>query len=216
MAQLKYQINRFKAPPTEVEKRLQRTSIPRQNSIFYVTSSGLVPFHCWYGLTAFLKMYDLTRAPLIRQTAEKEFANIINLEMTYRPQIETHWPGLPAEKLFPTIATDYLFGRGAFFYPVLAMYAEVSGKKEFLDLAIDTLYCGVLASRNAGNIQDVFMASPLAGAGKDFNEKAQISKIRNLLWQGAAPALLNGDFSSSLPYCDLVIPKKGIGTGFRL
>lgn len=213
MAQLNYQIKRFNDnPPKGDEQRLQRTSVPRQNSLFFVTSSGLVPFHCWYGLAGFLKMYQLTGDPLIKQVLDKEFANIMNLEMTYRPQIETHWPGLPAEKLFPTIATDYLFGRGAFFYPVLAMYADISGKKEFLDLAIDTLYCGVLASRNAGNIQDVFMASPLAAAGKDFNEKKQIEKIKKLLWQGAAPQLLNGDFSQSLLYSDLVIPKNGIGT----
>ena len=213
MAQLNYQIKRFNDnPPKGDEQRLQRTSVPRQNSLFFVTSSGLVPFHCWYGLAGFLKMYQLTGDPLIKKVLDKEFANIMDLEMTYRPQIETHWPGLPAEKLFPTIATDYLFGRGAFFYPVLAMYADVSGKKEFLDLAIDTLYCGVLASRNAGNIQDVFMASPLAAAGKDFNEKKQIEKIKNLLWQGAAPQLLNGDFSDSLLYSDLVIPQNGIGT----
>ena len=211
MAQLKYQINRFKAPPTEVEQRLQRTSIPRQNSIFYVTSSGLVPFHCWYGLTAFLKMYDLTCDPLIRQTAEKEFANIINLEMTYRPQIETHWPGLPAEKLLPTIATDYLYGRGAFFYPVLAMYAQMSGKKEYLDLAVDTLYCGLLAARNAGNVQDVFMAAPLAQLPENFDEAKHLARIKDLLCRGAAPALANGDFSQSILFSDLVIPRKGIG-----
>ena len=175
-------------------------------------SSGLVPFHCWYGLMAFLKMYELTGDPLIKQVMEKEFANIMNLNMTYRPQIETHWPGLPAEKLFPTIAADYLAGRGAFFYPVLAMYARISGKKEFLDLAVDTAYCGLLATHTAGNIQDVFMAAPLAEMPADFDEAKQLKKIRDLLRQGAAPQLLNGDFSQSLLYSDLVIPKNGIGT----
>ena len=212
MEQLKYQVKRFDGKPaTALEANLQRTSIPRQNSIFYVTSSGLVPFHCWYGLTAFLKMYQLTGAPLIKEVFEKEFANIMNMEMTYRPQIETHWPGMAAEKLFPTIATDYLLGRGAFFYPVLAMYAKISGKKEYIDLALDTLYCGLLASRGEGNIQDVFMASPLADAPSDFNEAKQLEKVRKLLWEGAAPQMLNGDFSTSLLYSDLVIPKKGIG-----
>lgn len=212
MAQLKYQINRFAdAPPTEAEQRLQRTSIPRQNSIFYVTSSGLVPFHCWYGLTAFLKMYDLTHDPLIRKTAEKEFANIINLEMTYRPQIETHWPGLPAEQLLPTIATDYLYGRGAFFYPVLAMYAKMSGEKKYLDLAVDTLYCGLLAARHGGNVQDVFMASPMAQLPDDFDEARHLERIKRLLYKGAAPELANGDFSQSIMFRDLVIPRKGIG-----
>ena len=213
MAQLNYQIDRYaKNAPTPGEQRLQRTSIPRQNSLFYVTGSGLVPFHCWYGLTAFLKMYELTGDALIKQTLEKELANILNLEMTYRPQIETHWPGLPAEKLFPTIATDYLYGRGAFFYPVLAMYARMSGKKEYIDLALDTLYCGLLATRHSGNIQDVFMAAPLADAPKDFDEAKQIEKVRKLLWEGAAPQLMNGDFSTALSFRDLVIPKKGIGT----
>ena len=212
MAQLKYQIDRYKAPPTPAEQRLQRTSIPRQNSLFYVTSSGLVPFHCWYGLTAFLKMYELTSDPLIRETAEKEFANIMNLEMTYRPQIETHWPGLPAEQLRPTIAADYLFGRGAFFYPVLAMYAKMTGKKEYIDLAVDTLYCGLLAARTAGNIQDVFMASPLSLLPENFDEAKQIAKVRKLLQQGSASKLLNGEFSETILYSDLVIPRKGIGS----
>ena len=213
MEQLNYQIKRYAdTPPTPEEQRLQRTSIPRQNSLFYVTGSGLVPFHCWYGLTGFLKMYELTGNELIKKTLEKELANILNLEMTYRPQIETHWPGMPAEKLFPTIATDYLYGRGAFFYPVLAMYARLSGKKEYIDLALDTLYCGLLATRNAGNIQDVFMAAPLADAPKDFDEAKQIEKVRKLLWEGAAPELANGDFSTALSFRDLVIPKKGIGT----
>ena len=213
MAQLNYQISRYaKTAPNAAEMSLQRTSIPRQNSLFYVTSSGLVPFHCWYGLTAFLKMYMLTGNPLIKETLEKEFANIMNFEMTYRPQIETHWPGLPAEKLFPTIATDYLFGRGAFFYPVLAMYAKVSGKKEYLDLAVDTAYCGILATRIRGNIQDVFMAAPLAALPDNFSEAKQLQKIKKLLWQGAAPELLNGNFNESLLYSELVIPQKGIGS----
>lgn len=213
MAQLKYQVNRFAdGKTTPDEERLQRTSIPRQNSLFYVNASGLVPFHCWYGLTAFLKMYDLKPDPFILKVLKKEFANIMDLEMTYRPQIETHWPGLPAEKLLPTIATDYLFGRGAFFYPVLAMYARLTGERKYLDLAVDTAYCGLLASRTSGNIQDVFMAAPLADLPKDFSEARQIAKICELLWKGAAPELLNGDFSQSLLYSDLVIPKKGIGS----
>ena len=213
MKQLKYQVERYaNNPPTPAEQWMQRTSIPRQNSLFFVNGSGLVPFHCWYGITAFLKMYDLTRHPYILPVIEKEFNNIMSLEMTYRPQLETHWPGLPAEKMFPAIATDYLLGRGAFYYPVLAQYAKLTGKKQFRDLAIDTLYCGLLAARSTGDLQDVFMAAALTDLPEDFNEQKQIKKIRDLLWQGAAPSVVNGDFSQSLLYRDLVIPKNGIGT----
>ena len=213
MKQLRYQVDRYaKNKPTPAEQWMQRTSIPRQNSLFFVNGSGLVPFHCWYGLTAFLKMYELTQDPYILPVLEKEFKNIMSLEMTYRPQLETHWPGLPAEKMFPAIATDYLMGRGAFYYPVLAKYARISGKKEFRDLAVDTLYCGLLAARNAGDLQDVFMAAPLVDLPENFNEEKQIKKIRDLLWNGAAKEVMNGDFSQSLLYRDLVIPKNGIGT----
>ena len=212
MTQLKYQIDRYaKGPLTAADRKLQRTDIPRQNSLFYVRNSGLVPFHCWYGLAAFLKMYGLFPDPLIKETLEKEFANIMNLEMTYRPQLETHWPGLPAEKMFPAIATDYLLGRGAFFYPVLARYARLAGETKYRDLAVNTLYCGLLAARNAGTVQDVFMASPLADLPETFDEKAKIAEMRGLLWNGAAPELANGGFGDTIPYRDLVIPKNGIG-----
>jgi len=212
MTQLKYQIDRYaKDKLTAADRLLQRTDIPRQNSLFYVRNSGLVPFHCWYGLTALLKMYELSPDLLIRTVLDREFANIMNLEMTYRPQLETHWPGLPAEKMFPAIATDYLLGRGAFFYPVLARYARLTGKKEYRDLAVDTLYCGLLAARNAGTVQDVFMASALTDLPHDFDEKAQTAKIEDLLWNGAAPELANGGFGDTISYRDLVIPKHGIG-----
>ena len=56
------------------------------------------------------------------------------------------------------------------------------------------------------------MAAPLAALPENFSEARQLQKIKKLLWQGAAPELLNGDFSQTLLYSDLVIPKKGIGS----
>jgi hypothetical protein len=56
------------------------------------------------------------------------------------------------------------------------------------------------------------MAAPLAALPENFDEAKQMKKIKDLLWRGAAPGLLNGDFSQSLLYSDLVIPKKGMGT----
>lgn len=209
--QLQYQIDKFAVPPTEAEMRMQRSDYPRQGSLFYTSYSGLVPFHCWYGLLGMELMYEFTQDPFILKVLKEQLPNIMNLEMTYRPQIETNWPGLPAEQALPTIATDYLYGRGALFYPVMVKYAKITGEKYWQELALDAAYTGLLGGRRKCGLQDIFMASALLDLPEQFSEKEQVAKIQNLLWQAASPALLNGDFSQWLPYSDLVIPKDGLG-----
>ena len=56
------------------------------------------------------------------------------------------------------------------------------------------------------------MASPLADLPEDFDEKAKLAEMRDLLWNGAAPELANGGFGDTISYRDLVIPKNGIGS----
>lgn len=190
---------------------MQRTDLPRQGSLFYTSYSGLVPFHCWYGLLGMELMYEFTREPFILEVLKDQLPNIMNLEMTYRPQIETNWPGLPAEKALPTMATDYLYGRGALFYPVMVKYTQITGEPRWKDLALDAAYTGLLGGRRKCGLQDIFMASALLNLPDDFLEADHVNKIQNLLWQAASPTLLNGDFSTWLPYRDLVIPKNGLG-----
>lgn len=209
--QLDYQIGKMNHPPDSKAMLMQRTNIPYQDSLFYHKNSGLVPFHCWYGLAGLIRMYDLTGNARLLALIHKEFNNAMNLEMTYRPQLETHWPGLPAEEMLPAIGIDYLLGRGSFFYPVIVRYSTITGNKKWHDLGLDTAYAGLIGGRNSGNPQDVFMAAALKDTHKDFCEEKQLAKIRDLLWRGAGASISNGDFSKTISYRDLVIPKNGIG-----
>lgn len=196
------------APAKPADRTMQRTTRHRENSLFYWTNSGVVPFAGWYGLAGLLKMYEITGEKTLLPHIRNEIANTLDLELLYRVHLEELYPNLPAEKTLPLIASDYVGGRGSYFYPVMAAYARITGEEKYRDLAIKVAYARILEGKLDGGTADILMTAPFADLPPGFDEPKMVEEVKSIYLNGAAKELLNGDFSQTRSYAEMMTPKR--------
>lgn len=199
---------RLTAPPQKDDRTMQRTTRNREDCLFYWRNSGVVPFACWYGCAGLLKMHDITGDKTLLPVLRKEIANSLDMELTYRVHLEELYPNLPAEKTLPLIASDYVGGRGSYFYPVMAGYSRITGDPAWRDLAIKVAYARILEGKLDGGTADILMTAPFAALPEDFDETRLIREIRSIYMNGAAKELLNGDFRQVRSYAEMMTPRR--------
>lgn len=199
---------RLAAPPGPEDRMMQRTTRHRENCFFYWTNSGVVPFASWYGCMGLLKMYEITNDRTLLPHIRREVGNALDLELLYRVHLEELYPNLPAEKTLPLIASDYVGGRGSYFYPVLAAYARATGEMQYRDLALRVAYARILEGKLDGGAADILMTAPFADLPPDFDEAKVVSEVKSAYLDGAATELLNGDFNEVRSYAEMMTPKR--------
>jgi len=209
--QLKTAEKLLAAPSTPADRLMQRTTRHRENSLFYWKISGITPFANWYGLAGLLKMYAITGDRKLLPRIRSEMAVVMDFELLYRVHLEELYPNLPPEKTLPLIASDYVGGRGSYFYPVMAAYSRVTGDVKYRDLAARVAYARILEGRNGGGAADILMTSLFADLPSAFDEKKMMEEIRAIYLDGAAGELLNGDFSRTRSYAEMMTPKRPDG-----
>lgn len=154
----------------------------------------LVPFHAWYGIAALQSMQNLTGDRRLETFISGEIAATLNPEL-YRRDIEELWPGVNFEEGMPLILADFARQRGSFAYPVLVTEATETGREDRARLALDALYAWAVEGRGVDRIEATLASTPLRTM--KAAEEEMIAAAGERLWKGAAPSLLNGDFSLS-------------------
>ena len=199
------------APSTPEDRLMQRTTRRRESSLFYWKISGITPFANWYGLAGLLKMYEITGDRKLLPRIRSEMAVVMDFELLYRVHLEELYPNLPPEKTLPLIASDYVGGRGSYFYPVMAAYSRVTGEENYRDLAARVAYARILEGRNGGDDADILMTALFADLPPGFDEDKMAEEIKAVYLDGAAGELLNGDFSRTRSYAEMMTPKRPDG-----
>lgn len=212
--QLKAAEKLLAAPPKPADRAtqrrsMQRTTRHRENSLFYWVNSGIAPFACWYGLAGLLKMYEITGNKSLLPHIRNEIAISLDIESLYRVHLEELYPNLPAEKTLPLIASDYVGGRGSYFYPVMTACSRVTGEKKYRDLAIKVAYARILEGKS--DVADILMSAPFLDLPAGFDDEKMIKEVKAIYFDGAAKELLNGDFSQTRSYAEMMTPKRPDG-----
>ncbi|MBR0459466.1 MAG: hypothetical protein IJJ26_09530 [Victivallales bacterium] len=195
------------ATPTPRDTLMQRTSAFRGNSYFWWCNAGIVPFACWYGTAGLLKMHALTHDASLEPHIRREFLNTLDLESIYRVHLEELHPNLPAEQTLPFIASNYVGGRGGYFYYSATEFSRLTGDPKYAELARKVAYARILEGKNINAVNDIMMTAPFADLPEDFSEEKLIEEVRQLFLKSSAPKLLNGDFRQTRSYAEMMTPR---------
>ena len=206
--QLKYATKRLERKPTEKEQLMQRTTRNFENSIFYWDNSGFVPFGALYGVAGLLGMYEATGDKQFLSAAAGDVENLTDLNFVYREHLEETYPLLPPEDTLPLVGCDYFGGRGSYIYPVLSAYSDAVGNPKYNQLAAKMAYARILDGNTNNNSSDILMTSCLARMPENFDEKAILKEVRELFVNGSSDVILNGDFSRTRDYAEMMTVKR--------
>ncbi len=190
MAQLEY---------AEAQMRGDPNPHRRDQTIFPWGAQRLDPYQVWYGCMGLVKMHQLTRDPAILPHLRREVETSLKMDF-YRLDLQQIWPGLAPEEGLPiAIALYNARHRGSFFYPLMIAYAEITGEPQWAELALKTLYVDAMEGnhRVGGGAYEVIKTAALSAFPDGVTEAQWMDKVRALMWQAAAPTLLNGDFTES-------------------
>ena len=176
------------------EDKMQRSSRP-DKSIFR-WHSRLVPFQVWYGACALMQMYKLTGDKKLLSSFRREMQASLDNDF-YFLDLRECWPGVPPEKGLPIHFAFEARHRGVLFYPLMRFYTRIENNPHYLSLAQKACYADYL--RGIGRVypMSIFSLAVLNGQGVSADEKALLKEISDLVYNAAAPSLLNGDFSAS-------------------
>lgn len=188
---------RFMAQVEFAENLLREQGDVRYPSMFgRGGGASLVPYHGWYGCAALLKMLRETGDGALLPTIRREVPTTMDMGL-YRLDLEELWPGVPPEEGWPIACADFARHRGNMFYPVLVDYAEITGERQWAELALRSLYAGALEGRAVRTLQAALASSALSAVPRGVSEEQLVRQGQQLLWNASLPTLANGDFTMS-------------------
>ena len=164
----------------------------RKDQTLFRWHGRLDPFHVWYGCTAMMEMYLLTRDESILPSFRREIENSLNPDF-YRNDLQELYSGAPFEETFPIHAGFLSCHRGALYYPLMKFYSELTGNQKYLEQARIAAYSAFMPGIPKAWPMDAMRLAVLDGT----SENALLARMFALHKKAAAREVLNGDFSKS-------------------
>lgn len=164
----------------------------RHDDTLFPWGDRLDPYQVWYGACAFMQMYNLTGDEICLQEFRREMDASLNRQFFFLDLRET-WPNRDPEELWPIQLGFHSRHRGALIYPLLVFRSQVENNDQWLELARKTCYADYHSGSHRIDPMDIMRAAIMLEQCPPEDDLRQ--EAANLVLSGAAPALLNGDFS---------------------
>ena len=178
-------------------KHAEKTNLTPANvdaTIFPWNGARLDPYQVWYGCCAFMEMYFLSGDKVLLDWFRREMKSSMNMDF-YELDLKEQWPGLPPAEGYPIQLGFNSRHRGSLIYPNLVFLSQIDNKPELITLAQKTAYADWCAGAGyGGDSLEYFRLCVLTGG---IPEKQLIHSAKEMIFNAAAPKLLNGDFSHS-------------------
>ena len=178
-------------------KHAEKTNLTPANiddTIFPWNGARLDPYQVWYGCCAFMEMYFLTGDKVLLDWFRREMKSSMKMDF-YALDLQETWPGLSPEKGYPIQLGFNSRHRGSLIYPNLIFLSQIDNKPELITLAQKTAYADWCAGAGyGGDSLEYFRLCVLTGG---IPEKQLIKEAKSMIFNAAAPKLLNGDLSHS-------------------
>ncbi|NLZ63883.1 MAG: hypothetical protein GX902_08750 [Lentisphaerae bacterium] len=164
----------------------------RHDDTLFPWGDRLDPYQVWYGACAFMQMYNLTGDEICLQEFRREMDASLNRQFFFLDLRET-WPNRAPEELWPIQLGFHSRHRGALIYPLLVFRSQIENNDQWLALARKACYADYHSGTHRIDPMDIMRAAIMQGQCPPEDDLRQ--EAAELVLSGAAPALLNGDFS---------------------